>query len=210
MERTLNRILELGVILCLRLGAKDPLVRACFAAARGGLRVLEITMTTPGALNAMEELSKDPDLLVGAGTVLSAEQVHQVAHAGGKFILSPVFDPALLDEARRHDLLAIPGAATPTEILAAARYGARAVKVFPAEALGGSDYIRSVRGPLPDIPLIPTNGPTAENLPQYFEAGAVAIGVGRDLFPEGYTLDWVEKAAEKISGAVRSYRLSLS
>jgi 2-dehydro-3-deoxyphosphogluconate aldolase/(4S)-4-hydroxy-2-oxoglutarate aldolase len=146
----------------------------------------------------MRILAEDPNLLVGAGTVLRREDVHQVAGAGGRFALSPVFDPDVVAEAHRSGLLAVPGAATPAEILAAHRSGARIVKVFPAAALGGPAYLRAIRGPLPHIPLLPTNGPTSMNLHDYFAAGASAVGVGGEVFHEGFTFEGITAAAARI------------
>ena len=146
IERTVRDVFADGVFLCVRLGADAPLVEACRAAVRGGLTVLEITLTTPGALKAIETMAKEKGVIAGAGTVLTRKDARAVARAGGRFALSPVFDPDVVDEAHRLGLLAVPGTSTPTEILAAHRHGARMVKVFPAAALGGPAYLRAVRG----------------------------------------------------------------
>ena len=207
IRQTADEVLTDGVFLCIRLGADAPVpvVDACRAAARGGLRVIEITLTTPGALDAIRELSKE-DVIVGGGTVLSIEDVMRVAEAGGRFALSPVFDPRIVDEAHLHGMLAVPGASTPTEIIAAHRHGARMVKVFPAGPLGGPAYLRAIRGPLPDVPMVPTSGATAETLHEYLDAGAVAIGVGNEVFPPGFTLESVEKAARRVREAMDKAR----
>jgi 2-dehydro-3-deoxyphosphogluconate aldolase/(4S)-4-hydroxy-2-oxoglutarate aldolase len=203
IRQTVDEVLADGVILCIRLGADAPIpvVDACRAAVRGGLRVLEITLTTPGALDAIRELSKE-DVIVGGGTVLSIEDVIRVGNAGGRFVLSPVFDPRVVAEAHLCGMLSVPGASTPTEILAAHRHGARMVKVFPAGPLGGPAYLRAIRGPLPDVPMVPTSGATAETLHEYLDAGAVAIGVGNEVFPPGFTLESVEKAARRVREAM--------
>jgi len=206
LERTRAEIIEDGVILCARMGERDPIVDACRAAVRGGLRVLEITLTTPGALRAIEALAADGNAIVGAGTVLTAEQARAVKSAGGRFALSPVLDPAVVAEAHRLEMLAVPGTASPTEILAAHRCGARLIKVFPIGALGGPAFLRAVRGPFPEIPLVATNGPTAGNLGDYFAAGAVAVGLGAEVFHDGYTLASVEAAARKVRQAVTVHR----
>jgi 2-dehydro-3-deoxyphosphogluconate aldolase/(4S)-4-hydroxy-2-oxoglutarate aldolase len=206
IERTLAAVLEEGVILCVRFSDGSRVVEACRAAVSGGLRVLELTLTTPGVLEAMRTLARDETILAGGGTVLTPDDARHVAAAGGRFALSPVFDPEVVDEAHRLGLLAIPGTATPGEILAAHRHGARLVKIFPAGALGGPAFLRAVRGPLPDVPLVPTNGPTAETLGEYLAAGAVAVGVGGEVFPEGYTLDGVRRAAGRVRAAVQAYR----
>lgn len=202
VKTTLSEVLEDGVFVCVRLGQDDAIVDACRAAAAGGLKVLEITLTTPGALDAIRTLSEDSGVIVGAGTVLTPEDVRAASNAGARFVMSPVFDPGVVDEAHLFDLLAIPGASTPAEIVAAHRHGASLVKVFPAGALGGPDYLRSIRGPLPDIPLVPTSGPTADTIADYLDAGAVAIGVGREVFPAGYTLQSVEMAAHRVRSAM--------
>lgn len=206
LERTVRDVLADGVFLCVRLGAGAPLVDACRAAVRGGLSLLEITLTTPGALQAIETLAREDGVVAGAGTVLTPADARRVADAGGRFAMSPVFDPAMIDEAHRLGLLAVPGTSTPSEILAAHRHGARLVKVFPAAVLGGAAYIRAIRGPLPDIPIVPTNGITAETIAEYIAAGAVAVGVGGDVFPPGFTLEHVEKASRRIRSAMDAAR----
>ncbi len=199
---TRERVLADGAILCIRFQRDARVVEACRAAAAGGLRVIELTLTTPGALEAMRELARDPELCVGAGTVLTTDDAAAVAAAGGRFALSPVYDREVVDEAHRRGLLAIPGSSTPTEILAAHRGGARLVKVFPAGALGGPEYLRRVRGPLPDVPLIPTSGPTAETIGDYVAAGAAAVGVGADVVAEGFDPAAVEAAARRVREAL--------
>ncbi|MBD3335658.1 MAG: 2-dehydro-3-deoxyphosphogluconate aldolase [Candidatus Eisenbacteria bacterium] len=208
-EATLAAILEEGVILCVRLGEDDLVLKACRAALRGGLRVLEVTLTTPGALDIIERLAAEGEGVVGGGTVLTVEDARNVAAAGGRFALSPVFDPDVVEEAERLGLLAVPGAATPAEILRAHRHGARLVKVFPARALGGPDFLRAVRGPLPNIPLAATSGPSSTDLADYFAAGAAAVGVGGEVFHPGFTTESVAGAAAKVQQAVRAYRATL-
>ncbi len=202
IERAVRDVLADGVFLCVRLGTGAPLVEACRAAVRGGLSVLEITLTTPGALDAIAQLAHDENIVVGGGTVLTLDDARAVADAGGRFALSPVFDAGVVKEAHRLGLLAVPGTSTPTEILAAHTSGARMVKVFPAAALGGAAYLRAVRGPLPHVPLVPTNGITSETVAEYFAAGAVAVGVGGEVFPDGFTLAHVEQSARRIRTAV--------
>jgi 2-dehydro-3-deoxyphosphogluconate aldolase/(4S)-4-hydroxy-2-oxoglutarate aldolase len=206
VRRTLDAVLADGVVLCLRQPTGEGIVEACRAAARGGLRVLEMTLTTPRALEAMAELSRDPGLLVGGGTVLTPASVREVAKAGGRFALSPVFDPEVVDEAGRCGVLAIPGAGTAAEILRAYRHGVPVVKVFPSAALGGPAFLRYLKGPFPDIPLLPTSGPTSENLADYFGAGAVAVGIGQEVFHPGFTLASVEEAARRVRRAVDAWR----
>jgi 2-dehydro-3-deoxyphosphogluconate aldolase/(4S)-4-hydroxy-2-oxoglutarate aldolase len=202
IRRTLDDCLADGVFLAVRLSDGAPVVEACRAAVRGGLRVLEITLTTPGALDAIRELSRDPDAVVGAGTVLTVENLREVAAAGARFAMAPVLDPAVVAEAHRLGLLAIPAGGTATEILAASRTGAKLVKVFPSGPLGGPDFLRKIRGPLPDIALVPTSGPTAETLVDYLAAGAVAVGVGSEVFAPGFSVASVELAARRLRQAM--------
>jgi len=206
IESTVRDVLADGVFLCVRLGADTPLVEACSAAVRGGLKVLEITLTTPGAIEAISHFAKGGEAIAGGGTVLTVDDVRAVAHAGGRFVMSPVFDPEVVDEAHRLGLLAVPGTSTPTEILAAHRHGARLIKVFPAACLGGAAYIRAVRGPLPGIPLVPTNGITADTIVDYVEAGAVAVGVGAEIFSKDFTFSHIEDAASRTRYAMDSAR----
>jgi len=199
IRETLIHILDEGVVVAVRLGPGAPLVDVCRALARGGLRVFELTLTTPGALDAIRALASDESLVVGGGTVLSPGDARRVADAGGCFAFSPVIDTGVIRQARKLGMVAVPGTATPTEALAAYNHDADLVKVFPAGPLGGADYIRKLRGPLPDIPLVPTSGPTADSLADYLDAGAVAVGVGGDeLFPLGFTLQSVEQAARRV------------
>jgi len=209
IERTRRALLEDGIILCIRMQGEGVVLDACRAAVAGGLRVLEITLTTPGALGIIRELAADEDLLVGAGTVLTTEDVAAVDDAGGRFALSPVFDAEVVDEAGRRGLLAIPGAATATEILAAWRHGVPLVKVFPSGALGGSAYLKAVRGPLGHIPMIPTSGPTSDTMDEWVAAGAAAVGVGPEVFCEGFTTENVESAARRVRTAMDRARMSL-
>ncbi len=196
-----------GVVLCVRLDDDAKLLESCLAATRGGLRTLELTLTTPGALKAIETLARESDLLVGAGTVLSVEDVRRCAEAGARFVLSPVFDPHVVDEARQRGLLAVPGAATATEILTAHRHGAPLIKLFPAGPLGGPAYLRALRGPLPSIPLVATSGPRAGDLAEYFDAGASAVGVGGEVFSRGFDEASIEIVARSIRHEVDAARL---
>ena len=197
IDQTLRAVLDDGIFLAVRLGEGAPLLDACRAARRGGLTVLEITLTTPGALDAIRELAAEGGAVVGAGTVLTPEDARAVADAGGLFAMSPVLDPVVVEESHRLGLLAVPGAGTATEILAARRTGARLVKVFPAGPLGGPDFLRKIRGPLPDIPLVPTSGPSIATFADYVAAGAVAVGVGSEVFTPGLTVASVEAAARR-------------
>lgn len=151
------------------------------AAVDGGFRIIEFTLTTPGAFELITEFSRRTDLLVGAGTVLTIEQARKAVAAGAKFLVSPICDPIIVTEAAALDVASIPGAFTPTEMEMAHRLGADFVKVFPAPA-GGVGFIEAVRGPLPHLRLFPTAGVTTENFVEFLKAGCVGVGFVRPLF----------------------------
>jgi 2-dehydro-3-deoxyphosphogluconate aldolase/(4S)-4-hydroxy-2-oxoglutarate aldolase len=140
-------------------------------------------MTVPGAIPMIETLAAryGEEVLVGAGTVLDQETARLCILAGARFVVSPIFDPNTITTCRRYDVAAIPGALTPTEIVSAWTAGADCVKVFPANAVGGPGYLRSIKGPLPQIELIPTGGVTLDTAADFIKAGAVALGIGSDL-----------------------------
>jgi 2-dehydro-3-deoxyphosphogluconate aldolase/(4S)-4-hydroxy-2-oxoglutarate aldolase len=206
IEGTLAEVLEDGVFLAVRFRNGDHALRGCRAAIRGGLRLMEVTLTTPGALDVIHALAAEGECVAGAGTVLTVEDARAVAKAGARFGMSPVLDAAVVAELHRLGLLAIPGTGTATEILAAHRAGARLVKVFPSGPLGGPDFLRKVRGPLPDIPLVPTSGPTAETIADYVAAGAVAVGLGSEVLADGFDPVRVEAAARRVRQAMDAAR----
>ncbi len=151
------------------------------AAVDGGLRIVEFTLTTPGACDLISQFADQAHLLVGAGTVMSPELARQAVGAGARFLVSPIVDAAVIAEADALDVPVIPGAATPTEMETAHRLGADMVKVFPAPA-GGVGYIESVLGPLPHLKLFPTAGVTPDNVEDYLRAGCFGVGLVRSLF----------------------------
>lgn len=165
-----------------RLREAAPLLAVAEALVQGGLVALEFTLTTAGALEAIAECRQrfGDDVLVGAGTVLSAEEAARCLDAGAQFVVSPGIDQDVIVTTRRGGALALPGAMTPTEILTAWRAGADIVKVFPARSLGPR-YIADVLAPLPDLPLMPTGGVDESNAAAYLQAGAVAVAVGGKL-----------------------------
>lgn len=151
------------------------------AAVAGGFRVVEFTLTTPGALELVAAFAANRDLLVGAGTVLTVEQVQAAKKAGAHFIVSPVWDPAVIRKAGELDLASIPGTLTPTEMLAAHAAGADFVKLFPAPS-DVAEYVTALRGPLPQLRIFPTAGVTVENFLDILRAGAAGVGFVRSLF----------------------------
>lgn len=177
-----NAIAAHGVVAVIRLHEPDRLRAVVDALARGGVRVLEVTMTVPRAIELIAEIA--PTLpngfLLGAGTVLDAETTDRVVDAGAQFIVSPVFRRSVIAAAHRHAVPVMPGCMTPTEILDAWDAGADVVKVFPATVLGPG-FFKDLRGPLPHLKLMPTGGVTLDNAGDWITAGAVAVGVGTAL-----------------------------
>ena len=158
-------------------------MRAIDAIREGGISVLEITMTVPGAIGVIEEVAKryGSEALVGAGTVLDAETAHACILAGARFVVSPALNLATISKCREHNVAVMPGALSPTEVVQAWAAGADLVKVFPAGAVGGASYIRSLKAPLPQIELVPTGGVSLKTAADFIRAGASALGVGADL-----------------------------
>jgi 2-dehydro-3-deoxyphosphogluconate aldolase / (4S)-4-hydroxy-2-oxoglutarate aldolase len=171
-----------GVVAVIRLKEPDKLRAVVDALMTGGVRALEVTMTVPGAVGLIEQLARTmpKDFQLGAGTVLDPETARQVILAGAKFIVAPTLNLATIEMCHRYDVAALPGCFTPTEILTAWQAGADVIKVFPATALGPT-FFKDMRGPLPQIKLMPTGGVTLANAGDWIKAGAIAIGVGTAL-----------------------------
>jgi 2-dehydro-3-deoxyphosphogluconate aldolase/(4S)-4-hydroxy-2-oxoglutarate aldolase len=180
---TLRRIGDIGIIPVVRATSAAEAIAIGDAIVAGGIDALEITMTVPGAVEVMKEAVKryGERLLIGAGTVLDADQARACISAGARFVVAPIIDEGTIAECRAADIVAVPGALTPTEVVRAWRAGADLVKVFPCSAVGGAAYIKALRAPLPQIPLVPTGGVTLETVAGFFAAGAAAVGVGSDL-----------------------------
>ncbi len=179
---TVRRIEACGVVAVIRLQDGSRLRAVVEALAEGGITALEVTMTVPRAIELIGEIAPTlpPGFVIGAGTVVDAETARSAVAAGARFIVGPVFRPAVIDAAHAAGAAAMPGCFSPTEILAAWDSGADVVKVFPATALGPA-YFKDLRGPLPRVKLMPTGGVSLENAGEWIKAGAVAIGVGGAL-----------------------------
>lgn len=177
------RIIETGIVPVIRAASADEATRLIEAVRAGGINIFEITMTVPGAVSLIETLSKrfGASALIGAGTVLTTEQARDCINAGARFVISPALNFELIALCRKAEITVMPGALTPTEIVAAWNAGADFVKVFPAGALGGASYIKSLKAPLPDIKIIPTGGVSLKTAADFIRAGASALGVGADL-----------------------------
>ncbi len=155
------------------------------AVAAGGICLIEITWNTEGAANLISQLRSElPTCRIGTGTLVDVQQTREAIAAGAQFLFSPHTNSALIEVAVNADIPIIPGALSPTEIVTAWQAGASSVKVFPVQAMGGASYIQSLQGPLGKIPLIPTGGVTVSNAASFIQAGAVAVGLAGDLFPQ--------------------------
>jgi 2-dehydro-3-deoxyphosphogluconate aldolase / (4S)-4-hydroxy-2-oxoglutarate aldolase len=179
----LRRICEVGLIPIVRVDSTDLARRAVAAIQKGGITVLEITMTVPGAVRVIEELSAEigSQTLIGAGTVLDPEKAKECVAAGAQFIVSPALNPKTVAYCKDGDIVILPGAMTPTEIVNAWTLGADMVKIFPAGEVGGPGFIKALKAPLPQIKMIPTGGVTLTTARAFLEAGSDALGVGGDL-----------------------------
>ena len=179
----IKQIRETGVIPVVRATSADEAMRAIDAIRKGGVSVLEITMTVPGAVKVIEQVSAryGNDALVGAGTVLDAETARICILSGAQFIVSPALDIDTIECCRRYGVAIMPGALTPTEVVKAWTAGADFVKVFPAGAMGGASYLKALKAPLPQIELVPTGGVSLKTAADFIKAGASALGVGADL-----------------------------
>ena len=178
----LAHILEHKLVAIVRGADPKSLLRIAQALHAGGVRTMEITLNSPGALASIEEISRamDGQMLVGAGTVLDPETARAALLAGARFIISPTLNKKTIRMTKRYGAVSIPGAYTATEILQAYEYGGDIIKVFPASA-GGAGYFKDIAGPLPFIPLMPTGGVSLENISAFADAGAVAFGLGSAL-----------------------------
>jgi 2-dehydro-3-deoxyphosphogluconate aldolase / (4S)-4-hydroxy-2-oxoglutarate aldolase len=180
--QTVQGIEACGVVAVIRMKEPEKLRAVVDALAEGGVRALEVTMTVPRAIQMIEQLAPTlpKGFLLGAGTILDAETARLAILAGAQFIVGPVFRPEVIGMCHRYDIPAMPGCFSPTEILAAWEAGADVVKVFPATVLGPG-FFKDVRGPLPQVKMMPTGGVSLDNAGEWIKAGAVAVGVGTAL-----------------------------
>lgn len=182
-EQAFAWVRDIGIVPVVRAGTASAAMAASEAICQGGIPIVEMTMTVPGAIDAITRLVKSvgKDVLVGAGTVLDAETARRCLDAGAEFLVSPGFDLATVNVAKNADKLMLAGALTPTEVIQAWRAGADLVKIFPCGNLGGPKYIRALKGPLPQVPMVPTGGVNLQNAREFIEAGAAALGIGSEL-----------------------------
>lgn len=181
-DTDLKRVLDLGLVAIIRSPSSDQLVEVAEALVAGGIDVLEVTFTVPDALGVLSAVRKKlgDRVLLGAGTVLDSETARAALLAGAEYIVTPTVNPKVIELCRRYDKVVMPGAFTPTEVLTAWEAGADAVKLFPAE-IGGPAHLKALKGPFPQIRILPTGGVNLETLGDFVKAGACAVGLGSAL-----------------------------
>jgi 2-dehydro-3-deoxyphosphogluconate aldolase / (4S)-4-hydroxy-2-oxoglutarate aldolase len=206
-----ERIKEIGIVPAIRVASAEDAHFAADSVARGGISIVEITMTVPEAVELISHLVRHHQkMIVGAGTVLDIETARRCIDAGASFLTAPGLDPAVVEFATKQGIAVLPGALTPTEVMTAWRAGADFVKVFPCAQVGGDKYIRALKTALPQIPLIAAGGVNQQTAAGFILAGADAIGIGTDLIPTGAIerreADRIRELAHRYLGFVNDAR----
>jgi 2-dehydro-3-deoxyphosphogluconate aldolase/(4S)-4-hydroxy-2-oxoglutarate aldolase len=210
-EEVRARLEEIGIIPIVRVSSAEEARFAAEAVASGGIPIVEMAMTVPGATEVISLLVRTgPELIVGAGSVLDVEMARACVGAGARFLTSEGFDAELVKYAVKEGVVVLPGALTPTEVITAWRAAADFVKVFPCAELGGETYIRALKAALPQVPMIAAGGVTLSTAGRLILAGAAALGVGRELVPkeaiQQRRAGWVHELARRFLGQVRDAR----
>jgi 2-dehydro-3-deoxyphosphogluconate aldolase/(4S)-4-hydroxy-2-oxoglutarate aldolase len=182
-KQVADRIVEIGIVPIIRAASTNQAMYAVEGVCAGGIPIVEITMTVPGAIDLLTTLARTSasEILIGAGTVLDAEDARRCVDAGAQFIVSPGFDGETVKFANSSEKLIMTGALSPTEVITAWKAGSDFIKVFPCGSVGGAKYIKALKAPLPHIPMVPTGGVNLKTAPELIEAGAAAIGIGGEL-----------------------------
>lgn len=201
---------DLRAFAVIRTDTADQAAAAGEACLRGGIRLLEITLTVPGALTAVERLAANPQAVVGVGSIVNRGQVRDAAAAGARFAVSPHFDPDVLAETKSRGLLSSMGGVTPTEAMTCHRAGVDVIKIFPASSFGGPAHLKALLEPMPFLKLMPTGGVDLANLRAYLDAGAAGFGLGGSLVDRKAVAagawDRVEETARKVVALVGAWR----
>jgi 2-dehydro-3-deoxyphosphogluconate aldolase / (4S)-4-hydroxy-2-oxoglutarate aldolase len=205
------RIEELAIVPAVRAANAEDALFAAEAVSRGGLPIVELTMTVPNATELIAHLiQRHPHMVVGAGTVLDLETARACLAAGANFITSPGLDLDIVEFAAQAGVIVIPGVLTPSEIIAAVKAGADFVKIFPCAQVGGVDYLRALKGPFPHVSFIAAGGVNQQTAGKYLAAGAAAVGIGTDLVPPRAIAireaDWIEELARRYVQTVQRLR----
>ncbi len=210
----LGKMKEIGICAVLRLRSYEECFKVMDALREGEVHVLEVTMSTPNALDVIRDARKryGDETLVGVGTVIDAKTAEKAIRLGAQFVVGPSTIKEMIDVCKKHDIVCIPGTFTPTEILQAWNLGADLIKVFPA-SLGGPTYIKAIRGPLPQIPLVPTGGVNVKNAGEYIKAGAYCLAAGGDMVSKRAVaagrFDMVTQTARDFLKAIKEARRTL-
>lgn len=212
-EQVRKRIQEIGIVPVVRAASSSEAMLAVEAVCAGGIPIVEVTMTVPGAIEVIAELVKRASsVLVGAGTVLNPATAQRCIDAGAEFIVSPGFNAKTVELVKRLGKLVMAGALTPTEVIEAWDAGSDFVKIFPCGNVGGAKYIKALKGPLPQVPMIPTGGVNLETAADFIRAGAEALGVGSELIsPQALKsgdTEAITQAAQQFLAIIREQRLS--
>ena len=214
-EHVRSTINEVGIVPAIRVASAENAHFAAETVAKAGIPIVEITTTTPGALDVIADLVRNlPQVIVGAGTILDADSARACLKAGAHFLTSPGLDPEIVQFVRKENVLMMAGALTPTEVVAAYKAGSDFVKVFPCAPVGGDSYIKALKAPFPQIPLIAAGGVNQQTAGAFILAGASAIGVGGDLIPrsaiELRQPERIRELARRFLGSVRTARAQLA
>jgi 2-dehydro-3-deoxyphosphogluconate aldolase/(4S)-4-hydroxy-2-oxoglutarate aldolase len=210
-EEVRARIEELAIVPAVRAANAEDALFAAEAVSRGGISIVELTMTVPNATELIAHLVKiHPQMVVGAGTVLDLETARACLAAGAKFITSPGLDLEIVEFAVKAGVTVIPGVLTPSEVIAAVKAGADFVKIFPCSLLGGVDYLHALKAPFPHVSFIAAGGVNQQTAGKYLAAGATAVGIGADLVPPRAIAireaDWIEELARRYVHTVKYLR----
>jgi 2-dehydro-3-deoxyphosphogluconate aldolase/(4S)-4-hydroxy-2-oxoglutarate aldolase len=182
-EQVRQKVLDIGIVPVVRAASGQQAIQAAEAVCAGGIPIVELTMTVPGAIDVIAQLAKSMgnDVLIGAGTVLDSETAQRCLDAGAQFLVSPGTDLPTIQLAKQKGVLIMAGALTPTEVITAWRAGSDFVKIFPCGTVGGAKYIKALKAPLPQVPMVPTGGVNLETAADFLRAGSSALGIGGEL-----------------------------
>jgi 2-dehydro-3-deoxyphosphogluconate aldolase/(4S)-4-hydroxy-2-oxoglutarate aldolase len=214
-EEVCARIAEIGIIPAVRVYSESEAMFAAEAICGSGIPIVELTMTTPGAVDVIGQLTRySTDMIVGAGTIFDVDTARRCLDAGAGFLTSPGLDLEIVEFALKRGVAILPGALTPSEVMAAWKAGADFVKVFPCSQVGGPDYIRALKAPFPQIPLIASGGVTQKNAGDFILAGAAALGIGGHLIHQNAIKrrqrEWIHELARRYMSMVSDARGQLA
>jgi 2-dehydro-3-deoxyphosphogluconate aldolase/(4S)-4-hydroxy-2-oxoglutarate aldolase len=211
-EEVCKRIQAIGILPAIRVPSAEDALFAANQMFKWGIPIVELTMTVPGAIDVIRELARTtPELIVGAGTVLDCETARACLDAGAAFITSPGLDIDIVDFTIRNKVAAIPGALTPSEVMAAHKAGADLIKIFPCAQVGGPEYIKALKGPFPHVPFIASGGVNQQTASDFIRKGAAALGIRGELIPpraiERRDENWIHELAGRFLGFVQNTRV---